>query len=48
MLGTPGHPLITAEWQFAIVFAVGVAAVFVIHRIARRMAARDRSRDRDD
>ena len=48
MPGTPGHPIVTQEWQFLIVLAVGIAAVFVIHRIVRRLVAREKSRDRHD
>jgi membrane protein implicated in regulation of membrane protease activity len=48
MLGTPGHPLITAEWQIGLVLALGFVVAAILHRIARRMVARDRSRDHDD
>ncbi|MER2604949.1 MAG: hypothetical protein ABTQ29_03885 [Siculibacillus sp.] len=47
MLGTPGNPIVTEEWQFALVLVVGVAIVALIHRIVRRRVARDR-RDRND
>ena len=48
MLGSPGNPIVTEEWQFAIVFAVGVGLVVLIHRYIRRKIARDRARESDD
>jgi membrane protein implicated in regulation of membrane protease activity len=48
MLGTPGHPIITAEWQGLLLLAVGIAVVALIHRYVKRRIARDRSRDIDD
>ena len=48
MPGTPGHPIVTQEWQFLIVLVVGVAAVAIIHQIVRRLVARDKNRDRHD
>ncbi len=48
MLGTPGNPIVTEEWQFLIVLAVGILAVALIHRYVKRRVARERLRDRDD
>ena len=48
MLGTPGNPIVTEEWQILLVLAVGVVVVAVLHRIARRIVARQQARDRDD
>ncbi len=47
MLGTPGHPIITQEWQAAILFVVGIGAVVLIHRLILRKIARDRRRASD-
>ena len=47
MLGTPGNPIVTEEWQALLLFAVGIAVVALIHSHVRRRAARDRARDRD-
>ena len=38
----PYWPLITEEWQAALLFAVGIAVVALITRLARRRAARAR------
>ena len=47
MPGTPGNPIITQEWQAAILFAVGIGVVFLIHRYILRKIARDRRRASD-
>ena len=47
MPGTPGNPIITQEWQAAILIAVGIAVVFLIHRYVQRKIARDRRRASD-
>ena len=48
MPGTPGNPIVTQEWQFLIVLAVGILAVALIHRYVKKRVARERPRDRDD
>jgi len=48
MLGTPGNPIVTEEWQGAIVLVVGIVVVALIHRYVKSRVARERSRDRDD
>ena len=47
MPGTPGNPIITEEWQIALVSAVIVTVVWILTRIARRVADKYRDRDRD-
>ncbi|WP_333825234.1 hypothetical protein [Pinisolibacter sp.] len=48
MPGTPGNPIVTQEWQIALVLIAGFAVAYLLHRIARRMAAKERSSRRDD
>ena len=48
MLGTPGHPLITQEWQIALVILAGLGVAYLLHRIARRIAAKERFRADDE
>jgi len=48
VLGTPGHPLITHEGQIALVLVAGLGLAFLLHTIARRIAAKERSRADDE
>ena len=48
MLGTPGNPIITQEWQLIVVLAIGIGVVALIHQFIRRKVARDKVRDRDE
>ena len=48
MPGTPGNPIVTQEWQAAILFAVGIVVVALIHRYVKKRVARERPRDCDD
>jgi hypothetical protein len=45
MPGSPGHPILTEAWHFGLLAVAGVAVVWILTRIARRIA--DKSRDRD-
>ena len=48
MLGQPGSPLITQEWQIALVLVAGVVIVAILNRIIRRKVRRQQAERRDD
>ncbi|MBL8573775.1 MAG: ABC transporter ATP-binding protein [Hyphomicrobiaceae bacterium] len=48
MPGQPGSPLITQEWQIALVLVAGVIVVAILNRIIRRKVRRDNPERRDD